>query len=500
MTLTPEQELVAEIWRSRPRHASQIIKREFKNTYDLVDSLHGNSFSEKCWLFLNNMNSVPTCGHCGVNKVKYLDMSRGYAQFCSVSCMARSSDTAEKKKATCETKYGVEHFSQTDSYRNQYENTMMAKYGVRNAGQIIDLLDDRSRKKQETFWNSLIESLSGVTLPNHTFEEYTHVRDKELSWKCAQCDKIFNSYVFGVTPKCPVCWPRPAPGAQSRFERELIHEIKKIYSGEIIENSRQLIAPKELDIYIPEFKFAIEMNGMYWHSDIHLDKYYHQKKFELCRYAGIKLLMINEHEWMNNRTLVMDMIRHRVGIRGASRIPARKTVATEISYQEASDFLEGRHISGKCRGNVYVGLKLGTKLMAVSVFGKNRFKDGDKLEYELIRFAVDGEVTGALGKMLKYFINSSGATKIVSYADLRYGRGEVYVKNNFTLTSTTKPGYWYYLSDKIYHRLSWTKAKLVKAGHDSNLTEHEIMRNIGALRFYDCGHNYYELVIKNDKY
>jgi hypothetical protein len=36
--------------------------------------------------------------------------------------------------------------------------------------------------------------------------------------------------------------------------------IKNNYSGEIIENDRQLIKPYELDIVIPELKLAIECN------------------------------------------------------------------------------------------------------------------------------------------------------------------------------------------------------------------------------------------------
>ena len=45
----------------------------------------------------------------------------------------------------------------------------------------------------------------------------------------------------------------------------------------------------------------------------------------------------------------------------------------------------------------------------------------------------------------------------------------------------------------MYHRLSWTKKKLVGLGHDVNKTEHTIMEELGAMRIYDCGHNYYEL-------
>lgn len=50
-------------------------------------------------------------------------------------------------------------------------------------------------------------------------------------------------------------------------EKEVLDFINSIYSGKVINNDRDTISPKELDIYIPEKKFAIEYNGLFWHSE-----------------------------------------------------------------------------------------------------------------------------------------------------------------------------------------------------------------------------------------
>ena len=56
----------------------------------------------------------------------------------------------------------------------------------------------------------------------------------------------------------------------------MLDVIKSLYSGEIVENCRNIIKPYELDIYIPKKKIAIEYNGIYWHSTaLNKDMFYH---------------------------------------------------------------------------------------------------------------------------------------------------------------------------------------------------------------------------------
>lgn len=66
---------------------------------------------------------------------------------------------------------------------------------------------------------------------------------------------------------------------RSRGEIELCKFIKSIYSGQVLENDRTVIKPKELDIYLPELKLALEYNGEYWHDETKKRKPgYHKEK------------------------------------------------------------------------------------------------------------------------------------------------------------------------------------------------------------------------------
>lgn len=470
-----------------------MIKKQYPDLAEKINKLVGTTFSEKCYLYINNITK-PLCMHCNIENTKYLDFRRGYTIFCGVKCMANSDYIQKLKSSTVQQKYGVDHFSETNEYKEKFKTTMLLRHGVTNPSYCPNILSDRARKKQRTFWNKLCDIIKDKSIPMHTFDEYTHVRDKELSWKCTSCEVEFTSHIFGVLPECPMCYPRAAPGSQSKTEQDIIFEIRKFYSGEIIENSRKIISPKELDIFIPEFNFAIELNGLYWHSDEKLESQYHRDKYEKCNEQNISLLMITDHEWKNKRELIINMIKHRIHQSEIDKIPAKNTTANLIDYRTASDFLVKHHIASEARGKYYIGLFYKNELIAVTVFGKNRFlKKTSDTEFELIRFAVSKTIAGALGKMISHLKKQTTVTSIDSYADLRYGTGKVYELNNFRLINDTKPGYWYYINNKMSHRLSWTKKKLVQMGFDKSLTESQIMQQLKAIKIYDCGHKLYRI-------
>jgi hypothetical protein len=62
---------------------------------------------------------------------------------------------------------------------------------------------------------------------------------------------------FPYLPRCLNCYPFIQ--GYSNSEKELTDFCKQYYPN-LIENDRQLIKPKELDIVIPELKIAIEFN------------------------------------------------------------------------------------------------------------------------------------------------------------------------------------------------------------------------------------------------
>jgi hypothetical protein len=72
------------------------------------------------------------------------------------------------------------------------------------------------------------------------------------------------------------------------------------------------MAGKELDLYIPDFNVAIEINGLYWHSEKFRDKWYHFEKWEKCRENGITLLTFYSDDLseLSKRRIIFSKISH----------------------------------------------------------------------------------------------------------------------------------------------------------------------------------------------
>jgi hypothetical protein len=290
----------------------------------------------------------------------------------------------------------------------------------------------------------------------------------------------------------------------SKGEKELSEFIESIYDGEIINNSRTIIKPKELDIYIPEKNIAIEYCGLYWHSEKYKGKKYHLNKLKESEDNGIRLIQIFEDEWENNKYMIKQKIKYLLNLNSNEKIYARKCEIKHISVREKNDFLDRNHIQGKDNSSIRLGLFYDDSLVSVITFGKLRKSLGSTSkegQYELIRFAsdIDKLIVGGFSKLLKHFIREYNPEYIKTFADLRWSIGTLYEKNGFNKTHISDPGYWYvYKNDnklKRYHRFQFRKGILHEKfdNFDPNLTEYENMRNNNYYRIWDCGNAVYEL-------
>lgn len=128
--------------------------------------------------------------------------------------------------------------------------------------------------------------------------------DRKTWWLCENN----HSFKMKISHKtagsdCPQCH-RPV----SKGEKEVLSFVQSVISVAIEENTRSVISPLELDIYIPSLNKAIEYNGTYWHSDKVLlqrvgltSREYHDNKKFLCSMKNIDLLFVDEEHWKKNK-------------------------------------------------------------------------------------------------------------------------------------------------------------------------------------------------------
>jgi hypothetical protein len=235
---------------------------------------------------------------------------------------------------------------------------------------------------------------------------------------------------------------------------------------------------------------AFEFNGLYWHSEIHKDNNYHNKKTTDCLNEGIKLLHIWEDDWLFKKDIIKSIILNKLGV--IERIWARKCEIRSVDNKEVRIFLDDNHIQGFVGSSVKLGLYYEGVLVSLMTFGALRKSLGTKSSlrnWELLMFCnkIGFSVVGGASKLFKYFLSNNEFDMIVSYSDNGRGVGELYTKLGFEFVHNTTPNYYYIVGGKREHRFNFRKDVLVKKGFDTNKTEKEIMNELGYLRVFDSG-------------
>lgn len=260
-----------------------------------------------------------------------------------------------------------------------------------------------------------------------------------------------------------------------------------------ITNTRSVINPLELDIFIPSHNLAIEYCGLYWHSEQQgKNKHYHQNKYNRCKKIGIRLLTIFEDEWLLNKQLIQNKISNILQKSKTANVFARKTRIVQVTKNNKQSFLNDNHIQGTGLSSINIGLEHDGMLVACMSFSKHK-------NYHLLtRYATSCSVVGGFSKLLQHFKHNYDWTQLVSFADLRWSEGDVYFKTGWLVDKIIPPDYSYATSNtNRYHKFNYRRKHLPHKlkNFDPNLSERENCDNNGILRIWDCGK--LRFVIKN---
>jgi hypothetical protein len=471
----------------------------------------------------NGLTSIPKCVVC--NKDVNLKPD-GFNTTCSIYCNNNNPDaikkrmashkliqeeTQAKRIATCQKNYGTDYVFQAEVNREKSKKTLMERYGVEHISQaecvyekvkasnlekygtICTLNDPTIRKKatvsartrQYLIWQEKFKN--DITL-KFTLDEYLEMdirlKSDVLLFNCNKCKHDFNGCLNnGDIPRCYFCYPVHT----SKTEEEIKEFFEDRY--QLTSTSPKILDGREIDIYFEEIKVGIEFNGIYWHSSEFKSVTYHQDKSLSAKEQGIKLFHIWEDEWPHKKDKIIAYIDSLAG--RSQKIYARNTQIKEITYKEAHPFIENTHLKSNTRARIYIGLFHNNILVSCMSFGKPRFrKDSD---WEIIRFCSSILVVGGASKIIKYFRNNYVGS-IITYADLDYSTGAVYLQCGFKLIDKTEPSYFYVKNGVRYSRQQLQKKKLLKLYPElKDLTGDEILSEKHYFKIYTSGNLVYRL-------
>lgn len=291
---------------------------------------------------------------------------------------------------------------------------------------------------------------------------------------------------------------------KSKGENEIKEFIKKDFNTDCFSIKPEFNNKRfEIDCFVENENIGIEYCGEYWHSVERVEnRFYHQHKTLWAKEQGINLLTFFEHEWIEKNEIVKSIISNKLG-KIKNKIFARKTTVKEIDSEIAKEFHINNHIQGWVGSTVNLGLFYQKELVSVMSFSKSRFNKN--FEYEITRFSskINNVVIGGASKLISYFRKKFNPPSIISYADLRFGTGEVYKNLGFQFKRTTPPNYWYFnrKTNILENRLKFQKHKLKNIIENFNPNESEIsnMNKNGYFQIFDCGSNVYEWRLRKNE-
>jgi len=479
-----------------------------------INDIIGNDYkqltsSEALYFIKNNLKELPKCPITN-DYLKYIGKGK-YRKHSSSQSSAINPDTILKRTNTVKQKYGVDNVSKSEIIKNKISSTMKSKYNGKlytqteeyreriKTGDIVNKMSEEGKQKvirsqYIRAWERIL-SFSDIVKPLFTFDEYDGCGfDKQYKWLCVKTGKEFYGwYHQALIPKSPYTYN----GSDIEC---FIRDYLKQNNISFQQNTKSLINPYELDFYIPDYKLAIECNGLYWHSEAcGKDKKYHLNKTNLCKEKNIRLLHIFSDEMINKPKIIISKLNSIFNI-NKYRIYARKCEVKEISSKIKSKFLSKYHLQGNDNSSICLGLFYNNKLVSVMTFGSKRIAMGHTVkqnEYELIRFCNNYRFTviGGASKLFKYFERNYNPTHIITYADKRFSYGNVYNYLGFSHKHDSKPNYWYTKNFiEKFHRFNFRKTQLAKKfdNFDSNKTEYQNMLLNGWSRVWDCGNMVFE--------
>jgi hypothetical protein len=396
--------------------------------------------------------------------------------------------TLDKIKQSCQAAYGVDTPFASPVIQSMIKQTNLQKYGVEHPMQNEDVKSYQ-----------IITNLQKYGVEHPTQQYYSDyalyilsnadaficfAKDK-AKWQMARMLDVDPTTITKYITKYNVTNYISNTSSLEVEMAEFLDELDIPY----IQHDRTAITPLELDFYLPAYNVAIEMNGIYWHSEKFKHKNYHYNKWKSCHDQGIHLISIFEDLWLNDLKKVKAAIQSILGKRRGISIGARKLQILPVNTVHAKPFLNAYHLQGYVTGTHFGAFNDMMQLVGIMSFGMSRNQ-----HFELKRFVTNGQsYPGLASKMFKYAQNELKFDNVVSFSDNTWFTGKMYNKLGFSDCGTILPAYKYFYKGKLVHCSTFTKKGIVsKFPHmteaiNNGMTEKTAMIELNIPRIYDCG-------------
>ena len=331
-----------------------------------------------------------------------------------------------------------------------------------------------------------IESSGELTVVDG-LQGYINDASRVIIVKCNKCGvNTQGSLRMLGKGRCFQC----APGGS--IAQESVAKYIEGLGVEVKRNDRKAIS-LELDVYIKNLSFAVEYNGLFWHSHVNKPSNYHSNKTKVARSYGIQLLHIFEDEWRDKRSIVESMIISRLNL-SSIKIGARKCEVKQLSVIERREFFNESHIDGDVSCEIAWGLVSNNVIVyALSLRKPFHKKYSSSIEISRCCPKKGHNVQGGLSKLIKVAIEyskSNGRESIMTYVDTRLGGfGKGYELAGLKQTDVTVPRWWWTDMDNRFNRFKF------KADPSTGRSEAEVAVDAKVVKIWGCENVVYSMIL-----
>mgnify|MGYP002520696254 CR=1 FL=1 len=345
-------------------------------------------------------------------------------------------NNAQKNLHTKSVRYGDPHYNN----REKNKETCLNKYGVKNGGALSAVIAKaRAATCERLNYSDLFKvvySDRGAAIRFLTSGNYSML----------DLIPLFNAPYFTIQ-QWVTRWDLKdyvkLSEGKSQYEDQLFTYLQSLGIDNIERHNRTICNGQELDLYLPEFKVAVEFNGEYWHNSTRLPKDYPYTKSKICEDQGIRLIHVYEHQWKDptKQAILKSILKNALG-KNTNVIYARKCEIRELKKKDVELFSQRNSLHGHRNASIYLGLFYQEELVEVMTFGKAYFSKDSSIDYECIRSItkLDTTVVGGMNKLFKYFISKWNPHKVLYYVDYNTHNGNSMGKLGFKFKSYSKHG------------------------------------------------------------
>ena len=384
--------------------------------------------------------------------------------------LGKTADTDERikhKNDSLKEKYSTGEFVPWHKGKTKEEDPRIAKTWEHR--------DPAKEYANQRFSHEEIESQlqSNVQLALDSIENYRSANQPALKMHCRDCNWFGKvSLMLARTDRCPDCSPKGS-NAQIELTKWISDELQFSCGT----NVRGIISNRhEIDIFIPEKKFAIEYNGLYYHNEAAgKGQHYHQNKTNACGKLQIQLFHVFEDEWNKKKDIIKSMLMHKLG-KTPTKIGARKCSLVI--------FFNSNHIDGDVPASHAFALKFNNEVVAaMSVRKPFHKKYANFLEIGRSCVKTCTSVQGAVQRLSAAYLEYSknhGYSGLMTYVDCRFGSGSGWLASGWKKIGETPERFWWTDCHERFNRFKF------KANKSANLTEADVAEENNVNRIWGC--------------